>query len=176
MVEEIAFANPLEKIKKRKRSSRKVKPSTEEKSMKKKGQKKARKAARKAAAKPVKKSGKKKGRKSALKGRKQIVKIRAKGLRSESAPTILLVGQGGKVEPTWFKYAQMTPAKRSRRPSIPTDIRVGNLVGWKTDGGKDRLGVVQEFLGDSAVVGMGGKNEIIRIARLTRLASKVKEL
>jgi hypothetical protein len=53
---------------------------------------------------------------------------------------------------------------------------VGNLVGWKTESGKDRLGVVQEFLGDSAVVGMGGKNEIIRIARLTRLASKVKEL
>ena len=176
MVEEIAFANPLEKIKKRKRSSRKVTPSTEEKSMKKKGPEKARKAARKAAAKPVKKSGKKKGRKSALKGRKQIVKIRAKGRRSESVPTILLVGQGGKVEPTWFKYAQMTPAKRSKRPSIPTDIRVGNLVGWKTDGGKDRLGIVQEFLGDSAVVGMGGKNEIIRIARLIKLSEKVKEM
>lgn len=142
--------------------------------MKKIPKKSAKRAARKAAAKPVKKSGRKKGRKRALKGRKQIVKIRAKGLRLESAPTILVVGQGGKVEPTWFKYAQMTPAKRSTRPSIPTDIRVGNLVGWKTEGGKDRLGVVQEFLGDSAVVGMGGKNEIIRIARLVKLSEKVK--
>ena len=61
----------------------------------------------------------------------------------------------------------------------PTDVpaRAPPLI---AAGGDDApipdLGVVQEFLGDSAVVGMGGKNEIIRIARLTRLASKVKEL
>ena len=53
---------------------------------------------------------------------------------------------------------------------------MGNLVGWKTDGGKDRIGVVQEFLSDSAVVGMGGKTELIRIARLTKLSEKVKDL
>jgi len=144
--------------------------------MKKKGPKKVRKAARKAAAKSVKKSAKKKGRKRALKVRKRMVKIPAKGLGTRSAPTILLVGEGGKVEPVWFSYSQMAPTKRSRRPSIPTDIRVGNLVGWKTEGGRDRLGVVREFLGDSAVVGMGGKNEIIRIARLVKLSEKVKKM
>lgn len=176
MVEEITPADPFEEAQKSTRSPGKVKPSAEGKSMKKVSRRSTRKAGRKATAKPVKKSAKKRGRKRALKARKQIVKITAKGLGSESAPTILLVGQGGKIEPVWLKYEQMTPAKRGRRPSIPTDIRVGNLVGWKTESGKDRLGVVQEFLGDSAVVGMGGKNEIIRIARLTRLASKVKEL
>ena len=176
MVEEITPANPLEKAQKSTRSPRKVKPSAEGKSMKKVSRKSTKKAGRKATAKPVKKSAKKRGRKRALKARKQIVKIHAKGRGSESAPTILLVGQGGKIEPVWLKYAQIAPAKRSTRPSIPTDIRVGNLVGWRTESGKERLGVVQEFLRDSAVVGMGGRNEIIRIVRLAKLSKRVKEM
>ncbi|MEJ2744101.1 MAG: hypothetical protein P8123_00180, partial [bacterium] len=109
-----------------------------------------------------------------LKVGKRAVKGPSKGLRQGPAPTILLLEEHGRVEPVWIKYAQMTSAKPSKRPSVPTNIRIGSLVGWKTDGGKDRIGVVQEFIADSAVIGIRGKTELIRIIRLTKLSGKAK--
>jgi len=135
---------------------------------------------------PVKKKRAKRiGRKvsrAAVKGEKKIVKRRRRRASKKtlnkisraSMPSILVVGPEGKIEPVWIKFSQMTPAKPSRKPSIPTNIRVGNLVQWTTDSGKERMGVVQEFYGDSAVVGLGGKNELIRIGRLKIIAAKVK--
>lgn len=177
MIEEIISGKSEETPEAGKKASKKAK----------KGGRKAAKKAKKvavAAAKPAKKekkasvkAGKKaarKSRKGGKKGRKaEKVMVIPRGV--EGAPSILVVGGGEQAEPVWVKYSQMTPAKPSRRASVPTDIKVGNLVGWRTDSGKDRIGVVQEFRGDSAAIGMGGRIEIIRICRLTKLADKVKE-
>lgn len=161
MAEEIKAANPAE-AKTPVAGKRRAKKS-------KAGKKKAVRAAKKAAKKSVAKKRSK--AKTPAKGRKKAKRI----IAPESPPTILVVGAGSKAEPVWLKYAAMSPQKPSKRPSIPTDIRVGNLVGWRTDSGKDRIGVVQEFVGDAARVGMGGKTELIRVARLTKLAEKVKQ-
>ncbi|MCX6355525.1 MAG: hypothetical protein NTZ78_11585 [Candidatus Aureabacteria bacterium] len=150
------------KTKARKKSSKKVEPVT------KKRAKRIRKKASKVAVKIEKKIVKRRGRRASKKALKKISRA--------STPSILIVGPDGKIEPVWIKYSQMTPAKPSRKPSIPTNIRVGNLVQWTTDGGKERMGIVQEFYGDSAVVGMGGKNELIRIGRLKIIAAKVKTI
>jgi hypothetical protein len=157
----------------------------------KKAAKKAKKRGRKAkkqvvaVAKPVKKAGKsarkaekkiaKKAKKTGRRGRK-AAKVVVRKLGAEGAPSILVVGGSEQAEPVWVRYSQMNPAKPSRRPSVPTEIKVGNLVGWRTDNGKDRIGVVQEFRADCAAVGMGGKIEVIRICRLTKLADKVKNV
>lgn len=115
------------------------------------------------------------GRKARRASRKALPRILAKGLPSESAPSVLFHREGGKVEPVWSQYSQMTPAKLSKRPGIPTDIRLRNLVGWKTEFGKDRIGVVQAFMADIAVVLIGGEMEYIRISRLTKLAEKARK-
>ncbi|MEI6634180.1 MAG: hypothetical protein WCP22_10240 [Chlamydiota bacterium] len=144
---------------------------------KKAAKKQARKVAAVAAVKPVKKAAPKPAKK-AKRGRKRgrkAAKIVIRKMGAEGAPSILVVGGAEQAEPVWVRYSQMTPAKPSRRPSVPTEIRVGNLVGWRTDSGKDRIGVVQEFRADCAAIGMGGRIEIIRICRLTKLADKVKE-
>ena len=151
---------------------------------KKAGKKAAKKQARKVAivtaVKPAKKAAKKaapKAAKKAKRGRKRgrkAAKVVIRKMGAEGAPSILVVGGAEQAEPVWVRYSQMTPAKPSRRPSVPTEIKVGNLVGWRTDSGKDRIGVVQEFRADCAAVGMGGRIEIIRICRLTKLADKVK--
>jgi hypothetical protein len=167
MAKKVKSRDPLKKPVGAKRSSRK------RKSVKKVSKKSAKKQTRRAAAKRAKKPAKAR-RRRALKVGKQAVKIPPKGLGPGSAPTILLLKEGGRVEPVWIRYAQKAAAKPSKRPGVPTNIRVGNLVGWKTDGGKDRIGVVREFLSDSAVVGMGGKTELIRIARLTKISERVK--
>ena len=170
MAKEVISTDPIEKPVEAKSPSRKWK------TMKKVVKQSAKKSVGKAVAKGAKKPAKTKGKKRVLKIGKQVVKIPANALGPGSAPTILLLKEGGQVEPVWIQYSQMNAAKPRKRPGVPTDIRVGNLVGWKTDGGKDRIGVVQEFLSDSAVVGMGGKTELIRIARLTKLSEKVKDL
>jgi hypothetical protein len=137
-------------------------------------------ASRKSTKKPALKVVAKRAKKTAKRGKrspkteKRAAKISSRGLRPGSAPTILLLKEGGKIEPVWVKYARMAASRPSKRPGIPTNIRVGDLVSWKTDGGKDRIGIVQKFFSDSAVVGMGGKTELIRIARLTRLSDKAK--
>lgn len=180
MIEEIISGKSEETPEAEKKASKKAK----------KGGRKAAKKAKKAAvaaAKPAKKG--KKAKKASVKAEKKAAKKSRKGGKkgrkagkvmviprgAEGAPSILVVGGGEQAEPVWVKYSQMTPAKPSRRPSVPTDIKIGNLVGWRTDSGKDRIGVVQEFRGDSAAIGMGGRIEIIRICRLTKLADKVKE-
>ena len=174
MAEEKVLGNPATEAAGKKGAAKSAKKRAPRKAARKaRGVKKPRKIAKKAA--PPLKAAKKRGRKAGRRGRKPAVRITAKGMGSGSAPTIFLLGKEGKVEPVWFRYAQMAPAKHSSRPSVPTDIRVGNLVGWKTESGKDRIGIVQEFILDSAVVGMGGRSETIRIARLTKLAEKVKE-
>jgi uncharacterized protein YijF (DUF1287 family) len=122
----------------------------------------------------VVKLGKKAKKVSTKRGRRGVKRSKAVKV-SRKVPTIMVVGSGAKAEPVWWQYAQKAPVKPSTRPSVPTDIRVGNLVGWKTDSGKDRIGIVREFIGDAARVGIGGKSEVIRIARLTKLAEKVKE-
>ena len=144
---------------------------------KKGGRKAAKKRAKEVAApKPVKRSKKaaKKGKKGGRKSRK-AAKVMVIPRGAEGAPSILVVGGAAQAEPIWLKYSQMTPVKPSRRASVPTNIKVGNLVGWRTDSGKERIGVVQDFRGDCAAIGMGGKIEIIRICRLSKLADKVKE-
>lgn len=146
-------------------AGKKAKPKAKKRGAKKAKAAKKQKTLKKAAVKKVKKVAGKRGRKRAPR------KISAK-----AAPSILVVGSEGKIEPVWIRYSQMTPAKRGRVPGVPTSVRVGNLVRWTTEGGKERMGVVREFCGDSAVVGLGGKNEMIRIARLTIVATKVKEM
>lgn len=131
--------------------------------------KKTKKAAPKAEKKAAKKA--KKGRR----GRKAAAKVVVRRFGAEGAPSIMVLGGAEQAEPIWVKYSQMSPAKPSRRPSVPTEIKVGNLVGWRTDSGKDRIGVVQEFRADCAAVGIGGRLEVIRICRLTKLADKVKK-
>ena len=69
----------------------------------------------------------------------------------------------------------MSPAESSTKPSIKTKVRIGHLVAWKTDAGKERIGIVREFRGDSASVGAGGRNELIRIVRLTIVEAKPKK-
>ncbi len=147
--------------------------------------KRGRKAGKKAAvavAKPGKKAGKaapkaaKKRKKAGRRGRKAARKVVLRKLGAEGAPSIIMVGGAEQAEPIWVRYSQMTPAKPSRRPSVPTDIKVGNLVGWRTDSGKDRVGIVQEFRADCAAVGVGGRLEVIRICRLVKLADKVKKV
>ena len=121
------------------------------------------------------KAARRTGRKAHRASGKALPRILAKGLPRESAPRVLFLREGGKVEPVWSQYSQMAPAKLSKRPGIPTDIRPRNLVGWKTDCGKDRIGVVQAFMADIAVVLIGGKIEYIRISRLTKLAEKAQK-
>jgi hypothetical protein len=104
-----------------------------------------------------------------------LPRILAKGLRRDSVSRALLLRGGGEAEPIWTEYSRMDPAKLSKRPGIRTDIRLHNLVGWKTDCGKDRIGIVQGFMADIAVVSIGGNTERIRISRLTKLAKKAKE-
>lgn len=176
MIEEIISTKSMETPEEGAKASRKAKKGG------KKAAKKSKKAAL-AAEKPVKvKKAKKaaskasrKAKKGGKKGRKAAAKVVVGKLGAEGAPSILLVGAGEQAEPVWVKYAQMTPAKPSKRPTIPTDVKIGNLVGWRTDGGKDRIGIVQEFRADSAVLNVGGRVEVIRICRLIKLADKVKE-
>jgi len=121
------------------------------------------------------KATKKTGRKPRRIRRKALPRILAKGLPRNSAARTFLLRGGGKVEPILPKYSRLEPAKLSKRPGIRTAIRLHNLVGWKTDCGKDRIGIVKAFMADIAVVSIGWKTEHIRISRLTKLAGKAKK-
>ena len=171
MIDELISSQAEETPKKAKKTAKKAARSG----------RKVKKQAAAAAAKPGKKAGKaapkaaKKQKKAGRRGRKAAKKVVLRRFGEEGAPSILVVGDAAQAEPIWLKYSQMTPAKPSRRPSVPTDIKIGNLVVWRTDGGKERVGIVQEFRADSAAVGVGGRLEVIRICRLIKLADKVKK-
>ncbi|MDD5556954.1 MAG: hypothetical protein PHN82_06870 [bacterium] len=142
-----------------------------------KGLKKAAKGLKKAAAKAAAKKTKpapKRARRARKGGKKTVAVVRRAPARAP-APTILVVG-AKQQEPVWVRYSQMTPARPSRKPGVPTDIRTGNLVGWRTESGKERVGVVRSFVGDAAAVDVAGRTEIIRISRLGKLADKIKEM
>ncbi|MDP8247171.1 MAG: hypothetical protein P9M00_03475 [Candidatus Tritonobacter lacicola] len=169
-----------------KKESEKAAPEVEEKAAPKKkkgGRKKTvKKAASKKKAAGRKKTVKEAAPKKKAAGRKKTVKkvapkkkaARKKAVKPAGAPTILIVGAGGQVEPVWYQYSQMPPSESSTKPGIKTKVRVGHLVSWKTDSGKERIGVVKEFRGDSANVSVGGRNELIRLVRLAIIASKKK--
>lgn len=153
----------------RKRAAKKA--PARKKAAKKKTASRKKTAARKAAPKRKKAAAKKAParKKAAKKKGEEMVVVRT---TPPGAPTILVVGAEGKVEPIWLKYAQMPPTKPSDRPGIRTKIRVGNVVSWRTDAGKERIGVVEYFRGDSAGVRVGAAVELIRIARLKIVSVK----
>jgi len=158
-----------------KKESKKAAPEVEEKAAPKKKAAGRKKKVKKAA--PEKKAaGRKKTVKKAAPKRKVSKKKTAKkkAVKPAGAPTILIVGAGGQVEPVWYQYSQLPPSEPSTKPGIKTKVRVGHLVSWKTDSGKERIGVVKEFRGDSANVSVGGRNELIRLVRLAIIASKKK--
>jgi hypothetical protein len=157
--------SPAKKKVTKKKATRKKSPAKKKAGRKKSPAKK--KAAEKKA--PAKKKAPKKKR------AKKKVAAGKKAAKPEGAPTILIVGPGGQVEPVWYKYSQMEPAEPSTKPSIKTKVRIGHLVAWKTEAGKERIGIVREFRGDSATVGVGGRNELIRLVRLVIVESKPKK-
>ena len=101
MAKEVISTDPIEKPVDAKSPSRKWK------TMKKVVKQSAKKSVGKAVAKGAKKPAKTKGKKRVLKIGKQVVKIPANALGPGSAPTILLLKEGGQVEPVWIKYSQM---------------------------------------------------------------------
>ena len=158
-----------------KKESEKVEPEVEEKAAPKKKTGGRKKKVKKAAPKKKAAVRKKKVKKAAPKKKAAKKKTaKKKAVKPGAAPTILIVGAGGQVEPVWYQYAQMPPSESSTKPGIKTKVRVGHLVSWKTDSGKERIGVVKEFRGDSANVSVGGRNELIRLVRLAIIASKKK--
>ena len=163
----------------KKKADKHLEEATEEKAIAKKKsprKKKVKKAAPKKKAAGRKKTVKKAAPKKKT-AKKKVAKkktARKKAVKPAGAPTILIVGAGGQVEPVWYQYSQMPPSEPSTKPGIKTKVRVGHLVSWKTDSGKERIGVVKEFRGDSANVSVGGRNELIRLVRLAIIASKKK--
>ena len=126
----------------------------------------AKKARKKAAA----KRGKRRGRKTAAKAGKPAAAPRAPGI-----PADVLMPPGGDVQPIWYQYAFNPPMPVTKRPSIPTEVKTGNVVAWLTDSGRDRCGVVCGFQDDAALIDVGDRMESIRLSRITVIALKQKK-
>ena len=128
-----------------------------------KGRKAARKGAKKAAAPEAPKKGRKRGRRAKGKAGKKAQPTAAVKLPSP---------EGGDSQPIWYQYAARPQEPVTKRPSIPTEVKIGNVVAWLTDSGRDRCGVVRGFQADAALIDVGDRIESIRLSRLQVVAEK----
>ena len=128
-----------------------------------KGRKAARKGAKKAAAPEAPKKGRKRGRRAKGKAGKKAQPTAAVKLPSP---------EGGDSQPIWYQYAARPQEPVTKRPSIPTEVKIGNVVAWLTDSGRDRCGVVRGLQADAALIDVGDRIESIRLSRLQVVAEK----
>ncbi len=136
---------------------------------------KAKAKAQKAALRAEKKTAKKAAAEAEpKKGRKRGRKAKGKAGKKAAAPASakLLVPESGDTQPIWYQYAIRPQAPVTKRPSIPTEVKTGNVVAWLTDSGRDRCGVVRGFQDDAALIDVGDRIESIRLSRLQVVAEK----
>jgi len=139
-----------------------------------KGRGKAKKAAPRAEKKTAQKAA---SQAEPKKGRKRGRKAKGKAGKKAAAITSakLLIPEGGDTQPIWYQYAARPQTPVTKRPSIPTEVKTGNVVAWLTDSGRDRCGVVRGFQDDAALIDVGDRIESIRLSRLQVVAEKEKK-